>query len=368
MNLKTLLIPLLAVQIFAYACSAGDSRESSDNSLFGYGTESDFAVSLSESATTWGGSGLNPEGPPGVEGVMPPVFRDMSGVAPVTARPRTASLPYDDSEFVPVTLRQRTSGLPYDEQAVAYTPPAATAPVDSPRQMLARTADIRIKVENLDRAADELVAIMEKYAAYGSSGSMTETLHRHTIRVPAVSYGPFVLAVAELGLAVSRTENAEDVTIRYFDLEGRLATQRELLNTFRAYLARASTIQDILEVERRIAETQRTIDDMGNNLRILGNRVDYATVSLAIEGPYVGKAGVRATLGERIAVLFGGFGGFASGVVVVLIGFVVYAVPILALVAAFIWLSFGRIGLLKKLWRFAMHGSADRKKDGDAGA
>jgi len=230
--------------------------------------------------------------------------------------------------------------------------------------MLARTADIRIKVENLDRAADELVAIMEKYAAYGSSGSMTETLHRHTIRVPAVSYGPFVSAVVELGLVFSRTENAEDVTVRYFDLEGRLATQRELLNTLRAYLARTTTIREILDVESRIAEVQRTIDEMGSNLRILGNRVDYATVSLVIEGPYVGKAVIRATLGERIVDLFGGFGEFAAKVVIVLVGFVVYVVPILALVLAFVWISFGRIGLLKKLWRFAMHGSAGRKKDG----
>jgi hypothetical protein len=353
MNLKTLLIPLLAVQIFAYGCSAGNSRESSGNSLFGYGTESDFTGSL-ESATTWRGTGFEPSSPP---------FLDMS-------------ITYDDTEFSPVTLRPRTPALPYEDGFVVIEgtepswrgtglEPIGPPPVDSPRQMLARTAEIRIQVENLDRAADELTAIMERYGAYSSSSGMTETLHRYTIRVPAVSYGPLVSAIAEMGLAVSRTENAEDVTIRYFDLEGRLATQRELLNTFRAYLARATTIQDILDVESRIAEVQGTIDEMGSDLRLLGNRVDFATVSLVIEGPYADKAGpTPAKLGERISVLFGGFGNFAVNVAVVLIGFVVYVVPILALVLAFVWLSFGRIGLLKKLWRVAMHGSAGRKKGG----
>ncbi|MCL2600374.1 MAG: flagellar M-ring protein FliF, partial [Treponema sp.] len=36
--------------------------------------------SFSESSTDWGGWGVNPEGPPGVEGHTPPAFRDMSSL------------------------------------------------------------------------------------------------------------------------------------------------------------------------------------------------------------------------------------------------------------------------------------------------
>jgi hypothetical protein len=75
--------------------------------------------------------------------------------------------------------------------------------------------------------------------------------------------------------------------------------------------------------------------------------------SLSINGPLVSTSGQTPALGERVAELFSGFGEFLSIAAVVIIGLVVYGVPALLLLALLFWLLFGRVGLLKKLWRIA---------------
>jgi len=57
------------------------------------------------------------------------------------------------------------------------------------------------------------------------------------------------------------------------------------------------------------------------------------------------------TFGERVKQLFGGFGGFLSTVAMVLIGIVIYGIPILVLLGLLFFLLFGKVGLAKKLWR-----------------
>ena len=122
-----------------------------------------------------------------------------------------------------------------------------------------------------------------------------------------------------------------------------------MLRTFQSYLRRASNIEEILAVESRISELQYDIEGTGKQLRDLANRIDYATIDLALLGP-AAASDRSETFGERIGQMFGSFGGFLSGVAVVIIGIVIYGIPILLLLAAFFWLFFGKIGLMRKLW------------------
>jgi hypothetical protein len=154
-----------------------------------------------------------------------------------------------------------------------------------------------------------------------------------------------------MGRLINRYESTEDVTLRYYDLEGRLATKKELLRTFQSYLGKAKTIEEILSVEARLSELQYDIEGTGIQLRNLANRVDYATVDLSLLGPVISSPNRGLTFGERIKQLFGGFGGFLSTVAMVLLGIVIYGIPILLLLGLLYLLLFGKIGLAKKLWR-----------------
>jgi hypothetical protein len=220
-------------------------------------------------------------------------------------------------------------------------------------------ANISVRVPELEKAGAAVAALMDQYGAYTSSVNIRENSRHYTIRVPAASYQALLSALDGMGRLLHRSESAEDVTLRYYDLEGRLATKRELLKTYQSYLGRAKNIEEILSVEAKIAELEDDIDGTGKELRFLANLVDYATVELEIQGPENIPSYAAPTLGERLAGLFGSLGEFFSTAAVILVGILVYGIPILLILALLFWLLFGRIGLVKKLLFLAAG-----KKDG----
>jgi uncharacterized protein YaaR (DUF327 family) len=215
------------------------------------------------------------------------------------------------------------------------------------------TAHVRVRVENLDETDILIKDLMKKYNAYASSTDINDNFRHYSIHVPSPVYEAAIDEINSLGRSLSRSESAEDVTLRYYDLEGRLATKKELLKTFQSYLEKAKTIEEILSVEKRIAELQYEIDGTGKELRNLANRVDYATIDLSVLGPIASSPYRGPTLAERFRELFGSFSGFLSLMLIILVGIVIFGIPILLLLILFFWLLFGKIGLLKKLWRMA---------------
>ena len=288
--------------------------------LYDGGLASENAVMYAE----WKGTGFNPEGADGIEGQATELGYDKNTGSPAAASGGKA----DEPQYMAGNVERK----------------------------IVRSANIRVRVDNLETAEIAVNDLMEKYGAYSAWTSADENSRRYTIRVPSAVYKDFLAGTAGMGKVIHRTESAEDVTLRYYDLEWRLSTDKELLKTFQSYLGKAKNIDEILSVERRITELQGEIDSTGKDLRRLAKDVDYSTVELYIFGSAAGSTLYRyPTLPDRVKELFGGFGNFLSVLAVILIGIVVYGVPIALLVLFFIWLLFGKIGLLKKLWRLAVN-------------
>lgn len=215
---------------------------------------------------------------------------------------------------------------------------------------LVKSANIRIRVDNLETADASIDELLNKYQAYSASTNIEENSRYYSLRVPAQYYEVFLSETSGMGRLLHRYESTEDVTLRYYDLEGRLETKKELIKVFQSYLGRANSIEEILAVEARIAELQYDIDGTGIQLRNLANRVDYATIDLSLLGPVMSTPSRGLTLAERIKQLFSGFGSFLSTIAVILIGIVIYGIPIILLTVFLFWLLFGKVGLVKKLF------------------
>ena len=234
---------------------------------------------------------------------------------------------------------------------------------DSSLRKLVKRATLHLRVEDIDAADSSIDALMRFHNAYASSTESRENYLRYIIRVPSEAYDAFLASAGGMGRILNRSESTEDVTLRYYDLEGRLETRQELLKTFRSYLGKAKDIDEILSVEARIAELQSDIDRTGRDFRQLAGLVDYSTITLEIYGPVASEPYRGSTLAERISELFSGFGEFLSSAAVVAIGLVMYGIPILLILVLLFWLLLGRVGLLKKLFRAA----AGKKKDDTGG-
>ena len=227
--------------------------------------------------------------------------------------------------------------------------PETAFPVDA--RKLVREASLRLRVTDLEEAEKPVQAALRKYSGYAARSSIQESSRSYTLRVPSAAYETFLAELSPLGTVLYREESATDVTLRYYDLEGRLATKKTLLATFQSYLGKAKNIEEILSVEERIAGLQAEIDGIGSQLKNLADLVDYATIQLELYLPVTADTSWKPGLGERIAELFGDFGDFLKTALVVITGFILYGIPVLALLALAYWLLLGKVGLLRYLWR-----------------
>jgi hypothetical protein len=244
-------------------------------------------------------------------------------------------------------------GSPRAEDAAGGADEAGAFPSAEQTRKLVRRAEISIRTEKPEAAEEPLNSLMQKYSAWSSSTRIWENSRVYILRVPSSSYEVMLADLIGMGKLIHRSESAEDVTLKYYDLEGRLATKQELLKTFQAYLGKAANIEEIMTVEQKIAELQQDIEWTGTQLRNLAHLVDYSTIELEILGPVSVSSYSAPTLGERFGELFGSFGETASGALVVLVGILIYGIPILLIATALFWILFGRIGLFRKLWRLA---------------
>jgi hypothetical protein len=237
---------------------------------------------------------------------------------------------------------------------VADTLPAAIPESAATNRKLVKTTHLSIRVDDLHNAAETISAMIQNFGGYSSSTQIEENSQTYNIRVPVDSYEAMINQTNELGKVSSRSDFAEDVTLQYYDIEGRLNMRQELLGTYRSYLSRAANIEEILSVEKKIAELQNEIDMYGQQFSILNNQIDYATIILTVYGTASGYTYEAPSILDRIKDLFGNYNDFLSGALIVIIQIVVYGIPILIAAALMFWILFGKIGLLRKLWNLVM--------------
>lgn len=65
-------------------------------------------------------------------------------------------------------------------------------------------------------------------------------------------------------------------------------------------LAKANLVEDILNIEREIADTQYQVDSLTGSLRGIDSKVDYSTVQLSLKEEIATTEPTELNLGQRI--------------------------------------------------------------------
>jgi metal-responsive CopG/Arc/MetJ family transcriptional regulator len=140
---------------------------------------------------------------------------------------------------------------------------------------------VEAQVENLGGYIESMNTYNgSKYSGYESYRSRYSSL---TARIPKEQLNTFLNAVSEAGNITSRSENVQDVTLSYVDLESKknsLQTEQERLLTF---LESAENMEDVITLESRLSDIRYQLESMESQLRTYDNKVDFATVYMDIQ-------------------------------------------------------------------------------------
>src|SRR3989338_7600764 len=191
--------------------------------------------------------------------------------------------------------------------------------------------DAENKLKGIVKTADAFL-LNENAQKYDTGdGRRTYYSGSYTIKVEEGKYEAFVSQLKEIGEVTSFSENADDITEQFVDLESELVSEKERLARYQQMLKEATLVEDKIQLSDRIFNQERTIKYLQEQLETAGTRVDYSTIYVTItekQSEYVDAVLVK------FSELVARFVNSLNGLLKLLVGLVPYAV-----VAVLAWLG-----------------------------
>ena len=106
-----------------------------------------------------------------------------------------------------------------------------------------------------------------------------------TLRVPAASFEKALDALGRLGTVRHRAQSVEDVTTQVIDNEARVKAQAASVASIERLLARATTIAEIMSVERQLSSRQAELDSLKQQQKWLADQTSMSTIQLSLTRP-----------------------------------------------------------------------------------
>lgn len=276
-----------------------------------------YDESFVTSSKSWSGNGYNPQGAVGLEEEVPEVYSDMSNVIG--------------------NKESAEAGSQLQSEVI--------------ERKLIRSGNIYLQVSSLEDSAAALEAWVSKYNGYISNSNQYSNSNNFTVRIPAEKFDEAMNSFSGIGKVKSRSVQAEDVTDSYYDLKTRLETKKLLREKYNQYLKKAENIKDLMEIERNLNNVISEIESMEGRLKLLTNQIDYSTISIYMETAtpaFSPSYSINKIDFKRIGY---NIVNFVTGLFKILIYIIVYGIPILAVLFLFYWICFGKIGLIRKIFK-----------------
>jgi hypothetical protein len=195
----------------------------------------------------------------------------------------------------------------YDEVAEEAEAEAATGSSEARQEKIIRNASFTVKTTAYDTDLDRLQTLardmggrVEYLNTYGDAASGQTRSASLTLRIPAQRLDEFLSGVEGIGNVTAMTQEMQDVSDSYYDVQTRLDTQRKKLERLQAMFNVAEEVSDLIEIESAIADAQYYIDRYTSQLKSYDGKVEYSTVNATVREVRVTEM-KEVTLGQRIA-------------------------------------------------------------------
>jgi hypothetical protein len=196
----------------------------------------------------------------------------------------------------------------------------------APAQAIVYTADLTMRSGDVTRAAGQAKSLVAAAGGYVGNENATENPGSRpsatiTFKIPSARYQGVLdqLASSRIGTRVSLRQQADDVTQEVADVDSRVKSAKATLASFRKLLAKASDVDDIVQLEQEIAGREADLESLQARQKSLAAQTSYATVTLRLEGTTPTRREHHRSTGFSGAVSSGwhAFAVFVKGVAIV---------------------------------------------------
>ena len=154
------------------------------------------------------------------------------------------------------------------------------------------TIDMNVETNDLDSLMENLEKEIRAQGGYVEDQNIhngsTYASRRYrsanlTIRIPDEKVDAFTSDISGLANVVSQNLRREDITLQYVATSSRVTALETEEARLLELLAKAETMEDLLEIEARLTDVRYELENYASQLRLYDNQVDYATIYLYID-------------------------------------------------------------------------------------
>lgn len=145
-----------------------------------------------------------------------------------------------------------------------------------------------------------------------------DRIHRSLlIRIPTNSFQTLVDSIHQSVKTLDRKDIIlEDVTEEFVDIEARLVAKRKLEERYLQLLSKATSVKDMLEIERQIAIIREEIESKQGRLKYLQNKVSMSSIHIDFYEMTTTEKAPSQTYSNRLwRAVKGGFEGIGDFII-----------------------------------------------------
>jgi len=188
----------------------------------------------------------------------------------------------------------------------------AEAQAYSESRKLIRTIEITLQTEKFEEVTARIKNNITKYGGYIENsgiyyGSGSYSVNRNaniTARIPADKTDEFLNNSFQDAYITNMSENTEDVSLKYTDLESRLSSLKTEQTRLLELLAKAEDVESLIALESRLTEIRYEIEKIQSNLKSYDNKITYSTVFIYINEVKTAQASTEDSFMERVSAGF----------------------------------------------------------------
>jgi len=226
------------------------------------------------------------------------------------------------------------------DMAVKEIEPVSQGITDILERKIISTASLSMEVKSVQATFNEITRIVQASGGFISSSSTYDAAGRKsgdmTVRVPQKNFYSTIEQVEALGTVKSKQISGQDVTEEFIDLSARLDNLKKQESRLQEILKTATTVKDVLEVEKELERVRGEIERLTGRLNYLNQSVEMSTISVSASepAPIAGEGlGITDALKEAVR-------GFIESVkgIIIFIGYILpIAVFIAVVIAVVLW-------------------------------
>jgi hypothetical protein len=178
--------------------------------------------------------------------------------------------------------------LTADSDAATGAKPAADTAIE--RAVIA-TGALRLGSAHLADARQDAINLANGLGGHVADEQSQSDSHGRldrvdlSLRVPAESFEKALDGLAELGTVRHREQSVEDVTTQVIDVAARVKAQRASVESIEQLLSRATTIGDIMSIERQLSSRQAELDSLEQQQKYLADQTSLSTIQVTLTRP-----------------------------------------------------------------------------------